>query len=60
MTGLEEVMLCQRKFRLDIRKNFFKQRIVEYLNRMPREGAESPSLESFKRNVAMTLRSMDL
>ena len=39
--------LKHRKFRLNMRKNFFPLRVTEHC-RLPREVVESPSLEIFK------------
>ena len=48
--------LCQGRFRLGIRKNYFTKRVIK--NRLPREVVESPPLDVFKRRVDVALRDV--
>ena len=49
--------LHQGRFRLDIRKHFFTDKVVKHCNRLPREVVNAPSLSVFQRHLDNALNN---
>ena len=50
--------LRQGRFRLDMRRKFFTQRVVMHWTRLPKEAVDAPSLEAFKARLDVALGSL--
>ena len=50
--------LKEGRFRLDIRRKFFTQRVVRHWHRPPREAVGAPSLEAFKARLDGALANL--
>ena len=50
--------LCHGRLRLDIRNNFFPERVVTHWHRLPKEVVESLALEVLKKHVDVAQRDM--
>jgi len=51
-------ILGQGRFRLDIRRKFFTQRVVTHWKRLPKEVVDAPSVEAFKARLDVALGSL--
>ena len=51
-------LFIHRKFRLNMRKNFFPLRVTEHWNRLPRKAVDSPSVKIFKTRLDKVLCSL--
>ena len=57
-TRVNSFKLRQGRFRLDIRRKFFTQRVGKHWNRLPKEVVDAPSLEALKARPDVSLGSL--
>ena len=53
-----DLNLCQGRFRLDIKKTFFSERVAIHWHSLPREVVELPSREIINKRVDVALRDV--
>jgi len=57
-TRVNGFKLKEEKFRLDVKKKFFTQRVVRHWHKLPRGAVDAPSQEAFKAWLDVALGSL--